>query len=153
MGTLLFRKERKETKEDGRERGDKRTGKGKGRGEGREGKEKGGKRRETFPSESRGAALGSNAFPLGRKCSDKKENHHCLGDYQSRQCQSSWLETSNYSYCILTREEGVHVLTQNQEGDKRASQRTPRLWPLGSSSTQMGWKGVSLGAWASAVPS
>lgn len=45
-----------------------------------EGKEKEGKRRETFPSESRGAAEGNNAFPLGRKCSDKKENHHCSGD-------------------------------------------------------------------------
>lgn len=43
------------------------------------------------------------------------------------------METSNYSYCILTREEGVHVLTQSQEGDKRASQRAQRLWPLGLS--------------------
>jgi hypothetical protein len=44
MGTLLFRRKRKEMKEkEGRERGGKRTEEGKGGGEGREGKGKEGK--------------------------------------------------------------------------------------------------------------
>lgn len=45
----------------------------KGRGKKREGRE--GKGRKTFPLESRGATEGSSAFPLDRKCGDKKEKH------------------------------------------------------------------------------